>query len=56
MKVCFLVYDIFTLGGIQRVVSVLANSLSEEMDIEILCINKECNVDRSKYNLYLYIK
>ena len=51
MKICFVVDNIFNLGGIQRVVSVLASKLAEENDIDVLCLNKRCKVDRSLYNI-----
>ena len=40
MKICFLVTDIFIIGGVQRVTTVLANKLSEFHNIEIVCMEK----------------
>lgn len=51
MKICFITYDIFELGGIQRVVSVIANALSKKHEIHILCTNSNCKEDRHMYNL-----
>lgn len=51
MKLCFLVHNIFNLGGIQRVVSVLANELIKNHEIDIICIEKDFKVDRSIYKL-----
>ena len=51
MKICFLVYNIFTLGGIQRVVSVLANELSTIYDVDIICVQQGFKENRSIYNL-----
>ena len=50
-KICFLVTDIFSLGGVQRVVSVLANELSKEYNVEIVCVAKNIKIDRTIYNL-----
>lgn len=36
-KICFITETIFSLGGLQRVVTDLANVLSDEYDITILC-------------------
>lgn len=55
-KVCFLVNDIFSLGGVQRVVSVIANSLCKDYDITILCIGNNVEVNRTTYNLDERIK
>lgn len=51
MKICFITSNIFSLGGVQRVVSVLANELSKYNDIEILCTSDEYQIDRGMYNL-----
>lgn len=51
MKICFIVDSIFTLGGVQRVVSVLANSLSETNKVDIVCLNESRGIDRDLYNL-----
>ncbi|EIF6290828.1 glycosyltransferase family 4 protein [Clostridium perfringens] len=53
MKICFLTNDIFTLGGVQRVVSVIANELvkNKNIDVTILCTAKGCLIDREIYNL-----
>lgn len=51
MKICFITYNIFDLGGIQRVTSVIANELSKEHQVDILCTCGKYKVDRSLYNL-----
>lgn len=51
MKICFITYDIFELGGIQRVVSVIANELSKKHQIDILCTNSSSKENRYMYNL-----
>ena len=51
MKICFLTYSIFDIGGIQRVVSVIANKLSLDNKIDIVCMTDKFPVDRSLYNL-----
>lgn len=51
MKICFLTSNIFSLGGVQRVVSVLANSISNYHTVDILCTETNINIDRSMYNL-----
>lgn len=56
MKICFITTNIFSLGGVQRVVSVLANGLSKEHEVEILCTSDRYPVDRKMYNLSADIK
>ena len=51
MKICFITSTIFNLGGVQRVVSVLANELNRYCEVDILCINKEVNLNRNLYSL-----
>lgn len=51
MKICFITYNIFDLGGIQRVTSVIANELSKQHSIKIICTSGINNIDRSIYNL-----
>lgn len=51
MKICFLTYNIFDLGGIQRVVSVIANELVERYEVDILCTNTEYQINRELYKL-----
>lgn len=55
MKICFLTDSIFSLGGVQRVVSVLANELQKQHDVEILCIDDKFPIDRNMYNLNISI-
>lgn len=56
MKICFLTDTIFNLGGIQRVVSVLASELVTNYDVTILCTNEEYKVNWELYNLNKEIK
>lgn len=51
MKICFLTREVFSIGGVQRVVSVLANQLSQYHEIDIICNTKEFKEDREMYNL-----
>lgn len=51
MKLCFLTYNIFSQGGVQRVVTTLANELCDEYEITIICVNNKNEVDESLYNL-----
>lgn len=56
MKICFLVDAVFNLGGVQRVVSVIANELSKSSEVSIICTNNKISIDRSIYNLSENIK
>lgn len=58
MKICFITGSVFSLGGIQRVLSVIASELSKDMnyDIEILCTSDEFIENRSIYNLSENVK
>lgn len=51
MKICFITTTIFNLGGVQRVVSVLASELSKNNKVDIICTNKEFKINREMYNL-----
>lgn len=55
MKICFVTNDIFTLGGVQRVVSVLADKLTDEHDVTVLCTN-QVNINRDLYNISSKLK
>lgn len=44
-------HNVFSLGGIQRVVSVLANELSEFHKVDIICIEKDFKINRDIYKL-----
>lgn len=50
-KICFITWNIFDLGGVQRVISVLASELSKQHDIDILCTKEKIKEDRALYNL-----
>ena len=56
MKIVFLTGSIFNLGGIQRVVTVIANELSKEHEVEVLCTSNKFPVDRKLYGLNENIK
>lgn len=49
MKILILIHEIKTLGGAQRVTSVLANDLSNRYDVDILCVDS--NKESIKYPL-----
>lgn len=51
MKICFITNTVFNLGGVQRVVSVLASKLSENYEIDILCTDAKFHINRELYNL-----
>lgn len=51
MKICFITRSVFSLGGVQRVVSVLTTGLSQKNDIEILCTSDKFAIDRNMYKL-----
>ena len=57
MKICFIYYSVFSLGGIQRCVTELANYLSDnDNDIYIICTNDNTKVDREIYGLNKNVK
>ena len=56
MRICFFTKTIFNLGGVQRVVSVLANELSKEYDVTIVCSDDSAKEDRTLYNLSDLVK
>ncbi|MBE6088926.1 MAG: glycosyltransferase family 4 protein [Clostridium beijerinckii] len=49
MKICFVTSNIFSLGGVQRVTTVLANELVKDNEVDILCTS-----DKHKLNYELY--
>lgn len=51
MNIAFLTEDIFGIGGVQRVVSTLANAMAPGNNVSIICINKSIKVDRNIYQL-----
>lgn len=51
MKICFITSTIFNLGGVQRVVSVLASELANYYEVDILCTDDNFKVNRRLYNL-----
>lgn len=50
-KICFFTYNMFDLGGIQRVVTVLASALCEHYDVYIQCYDAPEAENRSLYSL-----
>lgn len=56
MKICFIVYSIFDLGGVQRVTSVISSELAKNHDVEILCLNNKYPINRNLYKLSENIK
>lgn len=55
-KICFYTESVFDLGGIQRVVTDLANNLCEDYDITILCTHLVPEDKKVNYNLNENIK
>jgi len=51
MKICFITTTIFNLGGVQRVLSVLASELSKNNKIDIICTNNDFEINRDMYDL-----
>ena len=51
MKICFITSSIFNHGGIQRVLSILANRLSLSYQVDILCTDVMYAENREIYNL-----
>lgn len=51
MKICFITTTIFNLGGVQRVVSVLASELSKNNSVDVICTNNDFIINREMYNL-----
>jgi len=51
MKICFYCNSLFTFGGVQRVLAVLAKNLSKEYDVTILTLDDPSLNDTSMYDL-----
>jgi len=51
MTICFITNTIFNLGGVQRVLSVLASELSKNNKVDIICTNNDFEINREMYNL-----
>ena len=51
MKIAFLTHSIFSDGGVQRVVTTIANNLCKNYSVDIICTNTKIKEDRSKYGL-----
>ncbi|NSB16557.1 glycosyltransferase [Clostridium beijerinckii] len=51
MKICFITYSTFSVGGIERVVSIIANELSKDNEIDIVCTCGDFEINRKLYNL-----
>ena len=56
MKIAFLCHDIFSEGGVQRVVTNIANLLCKENYVDIICVGNNIKIDRDKYGLSDNIK
>lgn len=57
MKVCFVTSNIFSIGGEQRVVSVIASELQKNgYDVTILCKENSTSIDYNLYNLNKSVK
>lgn len=56
MKICFLTNSIFSYGGVERVVSVIASSLAKHNDVEVLCTVDKYTTNRDLYNLNSNVK
>ncbi|MFQ9311375.1 MAG: glycosyltransferase [Paraclostridium sordellii] len=51
MKIAFLCHNIFSDGGVQRVMTTVSNMLSEKNQIDIICTNTKIKIDKEKYRL-----
>lgn len=51
MKICFYCDSIFTFGGVQRVLAVLAKELSKKHEISILTLDDPSLKDTTMYGL-----
>lgn len=50
-KICFLTDSIFSIGGVQRVTSVLARELAKTYDVTIVTLDKQEQMDTTLYDL-----
>lgn len=51
MKICFFCNNIFSLGGVQRVVSVISNELTKFYEVDVICTSNKYKEDRNIYGL-----
>ncbi|GAA0119729.1 glycosyltransferase family 4 protein [Clostridium sp. CTA-17] len=51
MKIAFLTHSVFSDGGVQRVVTTIANNLCKNYSVDIICTNTKTMENRSKYGL-----
>ena len=51
-KICFVVDSIFTIGGVQRVTSVIAKELAKEHDVTIVTFDNAEQKETTLYNLH----
>lgn len=52
MKICFLYESVFTLGGVQRCITILSNYLvNKGYDISVICTNTKVPLNRETYGL-----
>ena len=60
MNICFITNNIYSLGGVQRVLSVLANELSRYNTVDIICLKDESEEKADTYklneNINVYMK
>ncbi|MCQ2238172.1 MAG: glycosyltransferase [Bacteroidaceae bacterium] len=50
-KICFITNSLFSVGGVQRVLAVVASKLAEQYDVTILTLEDHPNCDKSIYDL-----
>ena len=50
-RICFLTDSIFSIGGVQRVTSVIAKQLTKDYNVTIVTFDKPDNIDTSLYGL-----
>lgn len=51
MKICFITSNIFTHGGVARVLTTIANELSKYYEVDIICTSKDINIENNIYGL-----
>ena len=50
-KICFIVDSIFSIGGVQRVTSVIAKELAKDYDVTVVTFDKQDTAKTSLYDL-----
>lgn len=56
MKICFLTENIFSIGGVSRVVTTLANQMVNSNKVDIICVRPNTKVNYKLYGLNNKIK